>query len=111
MNETAIERTKIVKYLGLHIDKCLTWGPHIENLSLELSKPVGIIYKVDLIVRKNSKIYDLAPMLPNEILQKRGRTETVVEHASINKDVVHLIVLPHDHYHCYHYYHDLIVKH
>lgn len=46
MNDAQIEKVKVTKYLGLNIDENLTWIPHIEHLSKDISKPIGIIHKL-----------------------------------------------------------------
>ena len=33
MNENQIQRVRVMKYLGLNIDECLTWTPHIHQLA------------------------------------------------------------------------------
>lgn len=46
VNGNRIEQVEFIKYLGLYVDEKLTWTLHIEKLSIEISKPVGIIYKI-----------------------------------------------------------------
>ena len=38
INITQIDRNKVVKYLGVHIDENLNWSAHIRELSLQLIK-------------------------------------------------------------------------
>ena len=35
-----------VKFLGLTIDKHLTWNQHVNNISISIAKGIGILYKV-----------------------------------------------------------------
>ena len=42
----AINEVQSVKYLGVEFDSNLTWKPHISQLSLKLSKTVGVLSKI-----------------------------------------------------------------
>lgn len=54
VNNMSIRSTRNVKYLGLELDSSLSWTNHIERLSKEVAKSVGIIRK--LRNRVNQKI-------------------------------------------------------
>ena len=41
-----IERKSYIKYLGIFIDKHLTWEPQIKHISNKIAKNVGIITKL-----------------------------------------------------------------
>ena len=45
-NKALVERKKAVKYLGLYIDENLSWSSHIKELSLQLARSSGIVYKL-----------------------------------------------------------------
>ena len=38
INNVQIDRNKVVKYLGVHINENLNWSAHIKKLSLQLAK-------------------------------------------------------------------------
>ena len=40
--------------MGVIIDECLTWKPHVQNLTRKISKSFGIIYKSSFCLNKNS---------------------------------------------------------
>ena len=46
INKALVERKKAVKYLGLYIDKNLSWSSHIKELSLKLARSSAIFYKL-----------------------------------------------------------------
>ena len=46
IHKNAISEKDQVKYLGITIDSTLTWGKHIDNLTLKLSKNIGLLYKI-----------------------------------------------------------------
>lgn len=46
INDTQICLVNDTRYLGLRIDNNLTWKLHIEALSKEISKPIGIMHKL-----------------------------------------------------------------
>ena len=39
-------KKKKVKFLGITIDKHLTWNQHINNISISIAKGIGILYQV-----------------------------------------------------------------
>lgn len=59
MNDVQLQRVADIRYLGLHIDQCLTWTKHIEILCKEISRPTGILFKLRHRLNKNilTKIY------------------------------------------------------
>ena len=42
-----ISETTVTKFLGIHIDKNLTFKSHISEISLKLSKTIGLLYKLN----------------------------------------------------------------
>ena len=54
VNDTKIDRVTEILFLGVIIDECLTWKPHILNLTRKISKSLGIIYKSSFCLNKNS---------------------------------------------------------
>ena len=44
--EYSIERVEQYNFLGVTLDKNLNWKPHIDNISIKLSRAVGILYKM-----------------------------------------------------------------
>ena len=40
-----IEQVKEIVFLGIVIDENLTWKPHILNVSIKISKSIGILYR------------------------------------------------------------------
>lgn len=46
MKTEPMEEVRTMKYIGLTIDQNLTFYQHIEVLSKEISKPVGIMFKL-----------------------------------------------------------------
>ena len=49
----AINEAQSVKYLGVEFDSNLTWKPHISQLSLKLSKTVGVLSKIKYFVNSD----------------------------------------------------------
>jgi hypothetical protein len=45
INGMYIERKDYIKYLGVHIDQCLTWDQQIKLVHRKISKNIGIISK------------------------------------------------------------------
>ena len=54
INDTKIDRVTETLFLGVIIDECLIWKPHIQNLTRKISKSLGIIYKSSFCLNKNS---------------------------------------------------------
>ena len=50
LDKTNLERVHKTKFLGVTIDENLTWKNHIDNISKNISKGVGIINKLKLFV-------------------------------------------------------------
>ena len=48
-----LEYKTIIKYLGILIDKNLTWKHHIDAISTKISKGIGLIAKIHHFVRRN----------------------------------------------------------
>ena len=53
INGTQIERVKSFNFLGIMLDKNLTWKNHIEMVSKKISKVTGILYRLKHIFPKN----------------------------------------------------------
>lgn len=49
INNTPIERTDHFKFLGLHMNRYLNWTDHVTDISLKLSKTIGIMHRLKLI--------------------------------------------------------------
>ena len=43
-----------VKFLGITIDKHLTWNQHVNNISISIAKGIGILYKVKIYLLEDS---------------------------------------------------------
>ena len=52
-----------VKFLGITIDKHLTWNQHVNNISISIAKGIGILYKV-----KNYLLEDSLLMIYNTLI-------------------------------------------
>ena len=64
INDTKIDPVTETLFLGVIIDECLTWIPHIQNLTRKISKSLGIIYKSSFCLNENSlyTLYSTAQM-------------------------------------------------
>ena len=49
-----IKEKDYTKYLGILIDKTLSWSPHIKHINLRISKGTAILYKLRHHVSKNT---------------------------------------------------------
>ena len=49
-----LEQKDNVEFLGITIDRHLTWNQHIRNISLSISKGIGIMYRVKDILLDHS---------------------------------------------------------
>ena len=45
-----LKRETVTKFLGVFIDENATWKPHINTISTKISKSIGILYRVRLII-------------------------------------------------------------
>ena len=54
VHEHEIRRVRLVKYLGLMVDDCLTWEAHVEYITGKINRSIGILKRVRHIVRKDS---------------------------------------------------------
>ena len=54
INDAKVDRVTETLFLAVIIDECLTWKPHIQNLTRKISKSLGIIYKSSFCLNKNS---------------------------------------------------------
>ena len=46
INKKAIKEKESIKYLGVLIDSTLSWKHHILNISKNISRAIGIMYKL-----------------------------------------------------------------
>ena len=46
LDNTALERVKFTKFLGVLIDECLTWKNHINCISKTISRNIGVMNKL-----------------------------------------------------------------
>ena len=46
LDNTALERVKFTKFLGLLTDECLTWKNHINCISKTISRNIGVMNKL-----------------------------------------------------------------
>ena len=46
LNDTALEKVKTTKFLGVLIDECLTWKNHIDCISKTISRNIGVMNKL-----------------------------------------------------------------
>ena len=53
IGENIIEETDFIKFLGIHIDNHLTFRYHINEISIKLSKSVGLLYKLNKFLPTN----------------------------------------------------------
>ena len=52
LNNIVIERENVTKFLGVLIDKNLSWKQHIRDVSTKISKSIHILYKSRGIVKQ-----------------------------------------------------------
>ena len=52
MDNIVIERENVTKFVGVLIDKNLSWKQHINNVSTKISKSIGILYRSRGIVKQ-----------------------------------------------------------
>jgi len=52
-NET-ISRVNCTKFLGVHIDECLTWKSHIDHICNKISKGIGILSKAKRLLNRRT---------------------------------------------------------
>ena len=51
-----IIRVKVVKYLGLMVDDCLTWEQHVQYITKKINRDIGILKRVRHFLRRESLI-------------------------------------------------------
>ena len=54
LNNFEIKRTTSIKFLGIMVDKNLTWNNHIHILENKLSKNIGLLYRAKPYLDKNT---------------------------------------------------------
>ena len=54
VHDHEIRRVRLVKYLGLMVDDCLTWEAHVEYITGKINRGIGILKRVRHIVWKDS---------------------------------------------------------
>jgi hypothetical protein len=52
INKSPVDRVSEVVFLGIVLDECLSWKPHISLISNKISKSVGIIFKASFCLSK-----------------------------------------------------------
>ena len=57
INNNAIKREKVTKFLCVFLDQNISWKPHIDRICSKLCKSIGMIYKARQTVSKNSCIF------------------------------------------------------
>ena len=45
-NSQTIKRVSEFKFLGLTIDECLSWKPHVQKISNKVSRTIGILWRL-----------------------------------------------------------------
>ena len=53
IKNTLIERVRNFNFLGININKNLSWVPHIDKISVKMSRCIGIISKLKHILPVN----------------------------------------------------------
>ena len=54
MDNNEIERVAALKFLGLFLDKCMSWKYHISYFEYKIFKSIGLIYKEkSFLIKKN----------------------------------------------------------
>ena len=54
IDNLAIKRESVTKFLGVYIDENITWKYHIDTICTKISKSIGILYKARGILPKHS---------------------------------------------------------
>ena len=54
INNIAIKRDYVTKFLGILIDENITWKPHIHYIENKISKNVGLLYKAKFSLNQKS---------------------------------------------------------
>ena len=49
-----IDMVDVTKYLGVHIDACLSWCHHIQNIRNKIAKGLGIICKARKVLQQST---------------------------------------------------------
>ena len=53
IESTKVKRVESFKFLGVYLDEKITWKNHVEQITSEMSKTVGIISRTKHILRKH----------------------------------------------------------
>ena len=53
INETTIERERVIKFLGVLLDENLSWTPHINLIKNKISKNLGLLYKARYLINSH----------------------------------------------------------
>ena len=56
INDTEIIIVEEFDFLGITLDKHLTWKPHIHNISNKISKTIGILNRIKTYLPQNAKL-------------------------------------------------------
>ena len=54
MCDSTIQRSHVLRYLGVYIDHKLTWKSHIDHIQSKLSRSLGILHKVKHMLTENT---------------------------------------------------------
>ena len=55
-NNIYINRVKEVLFLGVIVDKHLSWKPQIQNVTRKISKSIGIIHKSSFLLKQEAML-------------------------------------------------------
>ena len=50
INNVAISKVTTFNFLGLHLNSNLTWNTHVQEISKKISRVIGLLYKMQLIL-------------------------------------------------------------
>ena len=56
MDNNEIERVAALKFLGLLLDKCMSWKYHISYFEYKIFKSIGLIYKEKSFLIKKTRL-------------------------------------------------------
>jgi len=105
LNNTLMEKTDSIKYLGVLIDHHLTWGNHINMVCKKISKNIGIISKVrhyvDLETLKLIYYSLIYPYLQYGAITWGNTYKTRLNHLNVlNNKVIRIMTYSHYLTHC-----------
>ena len=56
INNTAIERVKEARFLGVIIDEKLTWKSHIDAIRTKMSRYLGTLFRIKHVIPKSARL-------------------------------------------------------